>query len=63
MRFVLVKTADDRFPGWYHWRATCPTIDYWFFLPAEWEMDDAKQIVRRKYPDASFSDEARQTCH
>lgn len=62
MRFILVRTADDRFPGWSQWRATCAPIDYWFFLPQEYPMDVAKAFVRSKYHDATFSDEVRTCC-
>lgn len=63
-RFILVKTAlDPRFPPEYFglpWRATwagrgCTvTIDVFFYAA---DIAAAKQRVRDRYPDATFSDE------
>lgn len=62
MRFILVRTVDDRFPGWSQWRATCSPLDYWFCLPNAYSIQDVKGFVRKKYPDATFSDERRKAC-
>lgn len=52
-RFILVRCTDQG-TVWPQWRATAHDIDVFFYQPSE---QDAKDLIRTKYPDCRFSDE------
>lgn len=59
MRFILVLCAgrDDRFPDHVQWRATCPPVDVFFWLHGADGEIGAKEYIRKRWPNATFSDE------
>lgn len=59
MRFILVKCVgrEEEFPDHVQWRATCAPIDVFFWLHGADGEIGAKEFVRKRYPNATFSDE------
>lgn len=61
MRFILVKcaAADDRFPDHVQWCAICSDrcITHYFWLRREDGEIGAKEFIRKRHPNATFSDE------
>lgn len=59
MKFILVKCAgrEAEFPDHVEYRATCPPIDVFFWIHRDEGVTGARAFIRKRYPDATFSDE------